>query len=828
VIPIVTSLVGALLVGYLPGALIYRLPIANRQKRGALPAEERAFWQVMISIGWSLMIVLALAAAGAYRYERLLAANAIVTLVVMAWQRQQLLWRGTAAKITIAAFVPLVVLGLGVWRFYPASEYIIGGKDPGVYINEGAAIDRTGQLFRVDKTIANVPEASRSLFFHKYPTDRYYGLRFMGMFINDPDTGEVIVQFPQLLSASVAVGFRLAGTAGATKVVALWATLGLLAVYFFGSRLIGRLAAFFAVLLLALNVVEVWYGRYPNTEVMMQAVLFSVLLAAARGHQDDDPFFAWVAGGLGGLLVFLRFDAYMALAGIAAALALRWIVEARAPRWGFTSLVVLGSLLGFAYYTGPMTQYFDLYERNLPSLSMGIGLFAVAAAITFGLAAIRDRLAPMAMRSLPMAAAGTLIALAAYALFLRQPEIGVLGAWDAFSLRTFRDAYVGWTVIIAALAGYAMVARREFWRDPAFFLVFAGFSFFFFYKIRVVPEQFWMARRFLPVILPGTLLLTAGALFGPSTPEHRRTVRRGVGAAVLMSLIGWQYGTAARPVAAHVEYKGAIRQVDQLAQYFTPRDLVIVESRDASDLHVLAVPLIDVYGLEVLVLESQLPDRRQFEAFLTQALSKYSRVFVIASGGTDLLSRRITATSIAFAPMKMPEYETTAWNEMPKGAREKDLGYSIYQLTAAPQTARGFDLDVGYLDDLQDVRLFAREVTEGRTFRWTSKQSFIAASGLTGNERQVEFVMHNGGRPAAAPPATVDVFFNEVLLGRLTVVFGFQTYRLTLPAELARAAAASPDPAQLRLVSSVWRPSEFGGGPDTREMGVMLDRVAIH
>jgi hypothetical protein len=592
--------------------------------------------------------------------------------------------------------------------------------------------------------------------------------------------------------------------------------------------LIGRLAAFFATLVLALNVVEVWYGRYPNSEVMMQAMLFSVLLASARGHQDDDPFFTWVAGGLGGLLVFLRFDAYMALACISAALALRWIVEARAPRWGFTSLVVLGSLLGFAYYTGAMTQYFEQYEMNLPSLPLGIGLLAAAASVTFVLGALRDRFAQMATRYLPLALAGVVIALAAYALFFRQPEIGVRAAWDAFSLRTFRDVYAGWPIIIAALAGYAMVARREFWRDPAFFLVFAGFSFFFFYKIRVAPEQFWMARRFLPVILPGALLLAAGAMFGPSTPEFRRTVRRGVGAAILMSLIAWQYGTAARPVAAHVEYKGAIRQVDQLAQHFTDRDLIIVESRGASDLHVLAVPLVDLYGLEVLVLESQLPDRHQFEAFLTQALSKYARVFVIASGGTDLLSRRITATSIAFAPMKMPEYETTPWNEMPKGAREKDLGYSIYQLTAAPQTPRGFDLDVGYLDDLQDVHLFAREIAEGRTFRWTREQSFIVASGLTGDERQVEFVMHNGGRHPNAPPATVDVFFNDVLLGRLNVTFGFQTYRLALPADLARAAGANPDPAQLRLVSNVWRPSEFVGGSDTRDMGVMLDRVAIH
>jgi hypothetical protein len=35
-------------------------------------------------------------------------------------------------------------------------------------------------------------------------------------------------------------------------------------------------------------------------------------------------------------------------------------------------------------------------------------------------------------------------------------------------MRTYRDAYVLWPALIAALVGYAMVIRREFWRDRAF------------------------------------------------------------------------------------------------------------------------------------------------------------------------------------------------------------------------------------------------------------------------------------------------------------------------------------------------------------------------
>src|SRR5204863_85484 len=157
---------------------------------------------------------------------------------------------------------------------------------------------------------------------------------------------------------------------------------------------------------------------------------------------------------------------------------------------------------------------------------------------------------------LPLTMAAVLLAMAVYALFLRQPG-GKLTDWDAYALRTYRDAYVYWPALVAALAGYVMVARREFWREPVFFFVVAGFA-----------------------------------------------------------------------------------------------------------------------------------------AFLHDALGRYERVFFIASGGTDLLSTHISAVPVAFEPLTVPEYETTEWNQFPKGPRTKDLGYSIYRLTegGGPRPA-GFSLD---------------------------------------------------------------------------------------------------------------------------------------
>ena len=72
-----------LLVTWAPGAAIFRLPVAEPERRAGLPAEERLFWSVTIGIAVSLSIVLALAAVHRYSFTRLLIADALVTLAAV-------------------------------------------------------------------------------------------------------------------------------------------------------------------------------------------------------------------------------------------------------------------------------------------------------------------------------------------------------------------------------------------------------------------------------------------------------------------------------------------------------------------------------------------------------------------------------------------------------------------------------------------------------------------------------------------------------------------------------------------------------------------------
>ncbi len=816
----------ALVVGVLPGTVVYRLPVLKRDLRAVLPAEERWFWQIVLSLVWSVSATMALAAASAYSFRRLIAINVALVIALGAYARFRIVWLGLR-KPTLSILLPLVLAGLGIWRFTPASEYIIGGKDPGVYVNEGINIDRTGTLFRRDEIVATVPLVARDLFFPKYTPTEYYGLRFMGVFLNDPTTGEVIPQFPHFLPASIALGYEIGGIRGATSTVVVWALLGLWGVYLFGARLAGRVPALAACVLLTLNVIETWYGKYPNAEVVMQTFVFAGLLALSRVLRDDDRFFGWVTGALAVALIFLRFDAYLAIVPVSGAVAAVWIVDRRAAGWPATVMVLAATAIGWLYYSGPMKAYLWQYRENLPTLATGAMFLGAAVLVTLALGYFRDSIGTFIRAAVPPVLIVSVAALAAYALYFRNPG-GRLVASDAYALRTFRDFYFFKPALVAAFGGFALLAWKRFWREPAFYIIVAAFCTFFFYKIRVAPEHFWMARRFLPVILPSLLLLASAGAFGIYENKERRPAWRAVAATVLLAFIGWQYAVAAAPVASHVEYKGAIHLVDKLAHQTKADDLVIFEGRE-SDVHVMAVPLAYMYGRNVLVLATPRVERRAFESFLADATKRYGRVLFVASAGTDLLSRRVGAAPISFVTATLPEYATTAWDQYPAGPRQKDLGYSIYQLTLdGPRKDGGFVLDVGYLDEVNVLRFFARELTEGRTFRWTSEQSFIAVTGLAGTERVLTMVMHDGGRPAKAPPADIEVLFNEISLGTIHVETGFKEYRLSLPAEAVKLAADSPDPVILRLVTKTWNPKDYVGGTDDRALGVMIDRVEIH
>jgi hypothetical protein len=826
-------------IAYLPGAVAFRLPWFDRARRAALAADERAYWAVILSVAWSLVVVLGLAGAGRYTFGRLVGIDAGVSLLLLLGWRDRLIYAAgeRAPRPSAAALVPLAIVALGCWLYFPASEYVLGGKDPGTYLNEGIQIAQRGALTIDEPVIASVPESYRALFFP--PTRRqeeYYGLRFMGFFIQDPAIGRTIGQFPHLFPASIAIGYGIDGLTGARDATGVWAILGLVAVYFTVSRLFGRPAGAATAVLTGLNIIELWFGRYPNSEVVMQALLFAAMLAFARAVEGSRVFFGVIAAGLLGVMIFLRYEILLAFLAFAIAAT---IVRATRDRIGplFWIVLAAGGAIGLWYLKGPMRAY-SAYPLAFTHAVGGWWLAAALVALAWGVRRVlrRESVAGSVRRVLPPALAAALAALAIYAYFFREPG-GRLALGDAMAFRTF-GWYLSPAVLGAASAAGAVVIALCFWRDPVFFLTFTIFSVFFFYKTRIVPEHFWAARRFLAVALPGTLMFiavagawAAGRLAG-LVPFGRRA-RTALAAVILVALVApvaVTFWHADAPVRHHVEYAGLIGHLDTLAARVGPRDLLLVESRNAgSDLHTLAVPLAYIYGRQVLVLESATPVRRLLDGFISWAETHYDRVLFLGGGGTDLLSRQILATPLASGAFHVPEYDSPL-NAYPAGVRRKDYEYGLYQLTTGERAAtRVVDQRVGALDDLNVVRFYAKERRPGtgEPFRWSGRQSFVLLAGISPDARRVTVWMSNGGRPAAAPPAAVEVALDDRVIGTATPSDAIEPFAFALPPDLAAAAAARPTPARLRLRVPTWNPKALLGVNDTRDLGVIVTRVVV-
>jgi len=295
---------------------------------------------------------------------------------------------------------------------------------------------------------------------------------------------------------------------------------------------------------------------------------------------------------------------------------------------------------------------------------------------------------------------------------------------------------------------------------------------------------------------------------------------------VFLVLLAASYARAARPLLEHVEYAGVIPKLEQLAATVGGDDLLIVESRNASDIHVLALPLAYIYARHVLVLATPVPDKTIVAAFLDRAHARYRRVLFMGGGGTDLLSPQWSVAPIVSDRFQVPEYDAPT-DAYPRFVRQKEFDYTIYAFGPPTHDDTPVDLDLGVNDDLNVLRFHAKEKTEGRTFRWSRDRSYVTLTRIQPDSHTITIWMSNGGRPPASPPADVVLLIGTRPLGSARVAAGFRPYEFGLPADIATAAASSGEPLRLLLQTTVWNPHRTLGSADDRDLGVMVDRVSV-
>jgi hypothetical protein len=434
-----------------------------------------------------------------------------------------------------------VVLALGLVLAATAvnaglsSQHPLVDRDPGVYtLTAKWLADDHGLLI----------DAS-SPAFGDAPGLRHHGFGFYPGAPGD----RVYTQFLHLFPAALAVGEWIGGNFLMTKANALIAGLALLTVFAFASLLAGRWAALGATATLAVSLPFAWFARDTYSEPLAMALLFGGLALLWLAREDWSARRGLVAGLALGATCMVRIDSYVWLTPVAlylgfelfAARGLAPELRRRADR--FVAAVAGGAALtaGLGLLDGLLftPDYLADHRSEMLGTAAGVG---VAAVIALAALAVRGRLARRTLGATSwrpvvanVAAAGVVVA-SLFAYFVR-PELGAVHSddpdWDTAHVashqaaqglpvdgtRTYAEEsmhwlgwYLGPVVLVLGVIGAALLLRRmvcgQDRRALPFLLVFLVSAALYLWRPSIYPDQIWAIRRFLPIVIPGLVILS--------------------------------------------------------------------------------------------------------------------------------------------------------------------------------------------------------------------------------------------------------------------------------------------------------------------------------
>lgn len=822
------------LVGFVPGYLAF---VASRSdKEPPLNLSEAIYLSIFTSLVLTSWTGLILAELGLFTLPVLL-----LTLLALcgglAWyaQRRACPWTLPRPRPSVQAVLLVGILLVAGWLYARPAEAFLVLDDAGVYVLSGVHLAETGGLFAHDPALANLPPdvASEVLFAGPFWSEwtRFWGPFFIWTWRRDL----VLFGFlhlPRLWAGLLAL---LAGPTATVWATPLFGLLGTAGVYFLGRRIFNAKVGLVAAGLLTLNFVQIWYSRYPLSDMPMQTLLMGSLYLLAL-YLESSSLFLGLLGGLSVATLFLiRLDAPL-VAGVVAVVLVYWRFSGNRrnrsePSQRKEFVVFLGSLgLALAYATLHNVLFawryvFWIFLYTLtPFLGRimafgGLVLIAVTVWTLTRPRAISLLLSRLTAHRRKLVLLG-LIALICYLAFIAR-------AWQWMIY--WLAQYWTWPGLLVALGGLILIlVRKPRYNMGPFLVLTVTYGVLFILIPYVTPVQPWAMRRMVPLMMPALALFTAYAIL--SVPKLRLHLERVVQAVVIGGLL-FTFLRADWPFLRHIEYQGSLDQLAQLASRFEPEALILFDNGDPSQ-HITQ-PLAYLFHRQVFVLQRERPDtnflHRLLEATDAQDKPMY---LVLSSGALDWHPPDIRFEPLGDFTLRVPVAERStrhiSQQVVPLSYR-LDL-YRIIPTQSAPvgeiSSSPATTLEMGPGEYLY-LRggLYGWETTsDGTTFRWTNGTGRMVLSRPSTGDLRLRLHVASG-RPSQASPAQLSVWVNGVRVGERTLAYGytFETWNLKVPKNYL----AETSEVEIELRSDTWVPQAIGFNEDPRELGVMVDRVEI-
>lgn len=732
--------------------------------------------------------------------------GAIGWLVVGAWlvlarPRLPAFGRLTAPRV---GFLGGLVVAAVLYAAAP-TDPIAGGRDMAVYANHAIYMAHHGRL--------DVP----------YPDgvdadDLPPGwVGFSGVYSTEPT---MTVQFAHLFPAWLAQAFTAFGYGGMLRLNAVLAIGSLLALFALARRFMSEGIAVMGVLFLAFNAGQVWVVRNTLTEPMTQ-LFVTVGLLVLTATRPIRPRAAGVWAGIAiGMTALVRLDSLVLLPLLVAG---HTVVSLLAPvRWpgprtiGFYAGTLPVFAIAVAYYAAFSRPYL---VDHLPAV-LPIGVATVLAPMAYGLSrvpvvrALGSRILPAA----PTLVVGSIsvLLLAAYAYFIR-PRIGpfqLLAVESDVPLRSHVEdalrnlgAYVTpvvlWMAIVQWVLAMAFAVRRRMITLLPVLVMIGGFSAMYFWNQAVMPDHFWAIRRFMPIVLPGVILLAAamGWRVVSALPPRWRPVVVGI-AAIALAAQTYRIGN---PVFFVTERAGVYSTLEEFASQI-PSDQLLLGPLNRTDIHTVGTALLMSFDKQVLAVSYEAEGGRDELLARIREASPTSPVLAIVSGNRlDWLEGNVVA-----AVDTQFELMTPTLRPVPQQVATRELRWALVEVTGL----NTLDSELGPSNHwLVRESGFHRTEAAGAA-RWTDGRAELQVPIRQGEapERLAIDLMWTG--PLGA---TIDIVYEDHTLFSGYVPNGEWQRTFPLPT------IPSTDEVEIRIESSTFVPVDvLEGSSDERTLGVMV------
>jgi hypothetical protein len=725
----------------------------------------------------------------------------------------------------------LFVLGVAIVLSPQPFEYVVGGRDHGVYVNTAVHIARQGGIVIVDESLTAVPPSSRNLLIRPetrllqagFPGPWSEGLRLTGLTIRDTANGIYLPHAFHLYPALMAVFFAVGGIELGLATTMVLGLLGGLAIYLVVRRLFGWHVGLTSYFLLTISVTQMWFTQYPSAEIMVQLFFWGGLLSALLMLETKSRVTAVLTGVCFGLLHLAKLDTVLVPVSLVLFFLYHWIRrQFHTVYWWAVVPYLLLSLHALLHAFFIATIYFidhavrillpqlflnriitaasghpyplDILNRLLRD-NWGYLLLALllVAGVVWLLRLLRqrlDRLLTQVMRRQRWIQLATAVTLGGYALLT---AVSATAAEPSFLLEARWSGeltllYLRPLGLLLGLIGLLVLIVRSNTTGTHFALVLLlGNTLpLFILGAGTAPDHFWVIRRYMTIAFPTFIFAAVWLLWGlrPRTYLPWVLVLIPVGLYVALAVGLWQRTS---PMVRVVEYDGLTAQLEAFASS-TSDDAVLLFGT-GSRAQRLDLPLWLLFDKTVFTVRKEMVADPRLATAVSHWVTSGRPVYWLAADGGDVPNwpdwqADYTQTQIIAAPLVEAPLDRT-----PQHVGLYLVHLDVYRLL--PQTAvstpthTATTIHIGSASNnaVANMGLQRAERFPGLTARRMMQKEVTVPLSEVGELVEVVLLVGNG-RSDSLPAPHIAVYLDGTLLDTIQVNNNPQLIRLPLSTAL--------------------------------------------